>query len=362
MSKQTRRTSLNVWRGRERQRHDTGRLDDRHHVAFGRVAARRAVVHQRRHGGVEDDQVVDRLGVDVAVGRRGAAAHVVLGAVGGLDRPARRDAVTADATRAGRVELPIEAPDTRRARRSPRRTPPRRAVVAAARSSLGVGPAGSAASSCSARTGRRPPSARGRTAGRTGRSGQPARRAGRGGRSRHELVDSFGAQLPDGGDHRVRVAGIGVLVDPDQRSPAKADDPHATRTGPTGDAPRATFSMLGARGVGARDCSVPATVRDGPLSHTSCRCDTPGVEIATSTRPVRSEHSSREHAAKRRGGGGHATRGSSVFCQAAISVPPGWSAACRSSAIMSRQRWFARRRFRARIASLRVLPSAILVS
>lgn len=34
----------------------------------------------------------------------------------------------------------------------------------------------------------------------------------------------------------------------------------------------------------------------------------------------------------------------------------------RSSAIMSRHRWLARRRLRQRIASLRLLPSAILVS
>jgi hypothetical protein len=57
-----------------------------------------------------------------------------------------------------------------------------------------------------------------------------------------------------------------------------------------------------------------------------------------------------------------ATQGSSVLCQAAI----GWSivllARRCSSAIMSRQRLLASRRLRRRIASLRVLPSAILVS
>ena len=49
-------------------------------------------------------------------------------------------------------------------------------------------------------------------------------------------------------------------------------------------------------------------------------------------------------------------------CQAAISVPVVAALSRCSSAIMRRQRWLASRRFRHRIASLRVLPSAILVS
>ena len=56
------------------------------------------------------------------------------------------------------------------------------------------------------------------------------------------------------------------------------------------------------------------------------------------------------------------SRGSSVFCQVAISAfLVDGSMRC-SSAIMNHQRWLARRRFRQRIASLRDLSSAILVS
>jgi len=49
-------------------------------------------------------------------------------------------------------------------------------------------------------------------------------------------------------------------------------------------------------------------------------------------------------------------------CQAAISSLSVVAAARRSSVIIGRQRWMARRRFRQRMASLRVLPSAILLS
>ncbi len=48
--------------------------------------------------------------------------------------------------------------------------------------------------------------------------------------------------------------------------------------------------------------------------------------------------------------------------RAAPECPPGPAAACRSSAIMSRQTWSARRRFKQRIASLWVLPVEILAS
>lgn len=58
------------------------------------------------------------------------------------------------------------------------------------------------------------------------------------------------------------------------------------------------------------------------------------------------------------------TQGSPVCCQATISVrsEPEPMARRLSSAIMSRQRWFASRRLRQRMASFRVLPSAIFVS
>jgi hypothetical protein len=48
-------------------------------------------------------------------------------------------------------------------------------------------------------------------------------------------------------------------------------------------------------------------------------------------------------------------------CRAAPSCPPGLAACCRSSLIMTRQRWSARRLLRQRAASRGVFPSAILL-